>query len=295
LVAYYTPSDDQTIGADQLRTHLLASLPEYMMPAAYVRLERMPLTPSGKLNRKALPAPEADAYAMHEYEAPVGEIETALAEMWAEMLKVERVGRHDNFFELGGHSLLAVRVTSRIRLVLGIEVPIRDLFARPVLADFARALEDATPSRLPAITPAERGGPLPLSFAQQRLWFLAQMEGVSEAYHIVFGVRLKGDLNSRALCQALDRIVVRHEALRTVFIQVDGEPIQKIISAEESRFHLTEHDLRQCQDVEGELERVGAEEARKSFDLEHGPMIRGRLIRLAEDEHALLLTMHHIV
>ena len=218
LVAYYTASDgsDQTIGAEALRTHLSVTLPEYMVPAAYVRLERMPLTANGKLDRKALPAPEGEAYAVRGYEAPQGEIETTLAGIWAEMLKVERVGRHDNFFELGGHSLLAVRVVSRIRQVLGVEVAIGDLFARPVVSGFAACVEAAKREELPPIERVERNERLALSFAQQRLWFLAQMEGVSEAYHIPFGLRLKGDLDGVALRRALDRIVARHEALRTV-------------------------------------------------------------------------------
>jgi NRPS condensation-like uncharacterized protein len=136
---------------------------------------------------------------------------------------------------------------------------------------------------------------VPLSFAQQRLWFLAQMEGVSQAYHISFGLRLKGDLASPALCQALDRIVARHEVLRTTFAFIEGEPVQRIASVESSRFPLLEHDLGQDVDVEGELDRLVTLEASAQFDLETGPLIRGRLIRLSEDEHALLITMHHIV
>ena len=185
LVAYYTCAEtsdarETTVGAEQLRAHLSAKLPEYMVPAAYVRMEALPLTPNGKLDRKALPAPEGDAYAVRGYEAPQGEMEEMLAGIWAEVLKLERVGRHDNFFELGGHSLLAVRVVSRIRQVLGVEVAIRDLFGRPGLADFAARCGEARPEReLPPIRRGERGERLPLSFAQQRLWFLAQMEGVS--------------------------------------------------------------------------------------------------------------------
>src|SRR5947207_175588 len=186
-------------------------------------------------------------------------------------------------------------MVSLIRQILGVEAAIRDLFARPVLVDFARSLEGATPSRLPAITRAARGERLPLSFAQQRLWFLAQMEGVSEAYHVPFGVRLKGKLDRGALRGALDRVVARHEALRTTFITVEGEAVQRILSAEESRFDLLEHDLRNCIDVRNELKGLIAQEVSTPFDLEAGPLIRGRLIRQAEDEHTLLITMHHIV
>ena len=151
------------------------------------------------------------------------------------MLKLERVGRHDNFFELGGHSLLAVQVVTRMRQGLGLEVAIRDLFARPILADLAGGLEITARATLPTITRAERGERLPLSFAQQRLWFLSQLEGASAAYHVPVGWRLCGQLDSAVLRKALEGVVARHEALRTTFSQVDGEPVQRIIPAEDSR------------------------------------------------------------
>jgi len=283
------------VGAEILRTHLSARLPEYMVPAAYVQLESLPLTANGKLDRRALPAPDTDAYTVREYEAPVGEMETKLAEIWAEVLKVERVGRQDNFFALGGHSLLAVRVIARLRQALGLEVRISDLFARPVLNDFARVVESAKKSHLPAITHAERGERVPLSFAQQRLWFLAQMQAGGKAYHIPLGVRLHGNLDKAVLKRALDRIVARHEALRTTFESAESAPQQRIAPVEESRFLLLEHDLRGRQDAQDEMEHLMAEEAGAVFDLEAGSLIRGRLVQLDEEEHSLLITMHHIV
>ena len=213
-----------------------------MVPAAYVRLEALPLTPNGKLDRKALPAPEGDAFAARDYEAPAGETELALAEIWAEVLGVERVGRRDNFFDLGGHSLLAVQVTSRVQQALQVEVALGDLFTRPVLRDFARELQTAAHSTLPPIEPASREGRVPLSFAQQRLWFLAQLADLGSAYHIHRRLRLRGTLDRDALGKALDGIVARHEALRTTFAQVDGVPEQRIAPAD-TRFHLVEHDL----------------------------------------------------
>jgi len=299
LVAYYTRAEgdarEEILNAEQLRAHVSAKLPEYMVPAAYVGMERLPLTANGKLDRKGLPAPEGDAYGVRQYEEPQGEIETTLAGIWAEVLKVERVGRHDNFFELGGHSLLAVRVMWRVRQALGVKVSLGDLFAQPVLSSFAGCVERARREVLPVIVGMERSGEQPLSFAQQRLWFLAQMEGVSKAYHLPFGLRLKGELNRAVLGQALDRIIARHEALRTTFVSVDGEAVQRIASVEGSHFHLLEHDIRRHDDVQGELNRLVAQEASTSFDLEQGPLIRGRLVRLGEDEQALLITMHHIV
>ncbi|HET7461389.1 MAG TPA: amino acid adenylation domain-containing protein, partial [Longimicrobium sp.] len=292
LVAYFV---GEALENEALRAHLSEQLPEYMVPAAFVRLERLPLNPNGKLDRAALPAPGADAFAARDHEAPLGETETALAEIWAELLGVERVGRRDDFFALGGHSLLAVRVVSRVRQALGVEASISDLFVRPVLADFARGLRTAAHADLPAIVPAERGGPLELSFAQQRLWFIERMQGSGAAYHLTMRLRLKGELDREALLRALERIVARHEALRTSFPETDGVPTQRIAAVEESPFHLAEHDLEGRPDAPRELGRLVAEEAGAPFDLARGPLVRGRLIRLAGDDHVLLVTMHHIV
>ena len=260
-----------------------------------MHLDKFPLTPSGKLDRRALPAPEPDAYVTHGYQPPQGEMETRLAAIWAEVLKLDRVGRNDNFFELGGHSLLAIRVVTRLRQVLNIETAMRDVFAYPVLADLAGVLGAAASAELPPILQVGRNDQLPLSFAQQRLWFLSQMEGGSAAYHIPFGLRLVGPLDKVALGRALDRIIARHEALRTTFVFSGDSPEQRISLSEGSRFLLIEHDLREHDDAELELRRITDLEACQRFDLECGPLIRGRLVNLPGDEHALLLTMHHIV
>ncbi len=293
LIAYFRTEADP--GADSLRSHLASSLPAYMVPSTYIHLKAFPLTPNGKLNRKALPVPEAYAGASRFWEPPAGELEIGLARIWADVLQLDRIGRHDNFFDLGGHSLRAAQVVARIREQLGLEVAIRDLFASPVLSNLARRLQGAMLVELPPIQRVERSRHLLLSFAQQRLWFLAQMEGVSDAYHIPWGVQLQGELDSGALRRALNRIVARHEVLRTTFAVVEGEPVQRIAAVEESRFLLLEADLRGRDDVQEELQREVIEEASRSFDLAMGPLIRGRLLRLAEKEHALLLTMHHIV
>ncbi|HEY7770517.1 condensation domain-containing protein, partial [Longimicrobium sp.] len=291
LVAYVVAL--APVEAEALRAHLGERLPEHMVPAAYVHLDALPLTPNGKLDRKALPAPEGDAYARRGYEAPVGETERALAEIWSGLLRVEQPGRWDHFFELGGHSLLAVRMTSRVRQVLGAEVSLSDLFQRPVLADLARTIANAARTELPPIERVDRGGPLPLSFAQQRLWFLEQLGGLGDTYHIPTQLRLGRELDLTALRRALDAVLARHEALRTTFVEVQGEPVQRI--APPGGFALVEHDLREHPAAATELRRLAAEEAGALFDLEHGPLIRGRLLRLPGDEHVLLLTMHHIV
>jgi amino acid adenylation domain-containing protein len=295
LVGYVVPAAEQNIDAGEIRRYLAGRLPEYMVPAAIVNLESLPLGPSGKLDRKALPMPQATAYPVREYEAPVDEIERTVAAIWADLLALERVGRQDSFFALGGHSLLAMRAITRIQQQLGIAVELAELFAHPVLADLARALSGAAPTQLPSISRADREEQIPLSFAQKRLWFLAQMEGASKAYHIPIAARLSGDLDVNALRRALDRLVARHEAMRTTFALSDGEPVQQIGRLADSRFHLQEFDLRGHSDPKIELECLLAEGVNASFDLVTGPLVRGRMVCESEDEYVLLITMHHIV
>ncbi|HEU0301713.1 MAG TPA: amino acid adenylation domain-containing protein, partial [Longimicrobium sp.] len=295
LVAYYVGMGSEPVDAGALRSHLAAILPEYMVPAAYVRLQALPLTANRKVDRRALPAPDMAAGAAQAYEAPMTDVEVALAEIWSELLGVERVGRSDHFFELGGHSLRAVQLLSRVREALAVEVALGDVFARPVLADFARGLAAAAHAELPPIAPVERGGDLPLSFAQQRLWFLEEMGGLGGAYHVPRRLRLTGTLDRGALRRALDRIVARHEALRTTFADTGAAPVQRVAPVEESAFLLLEHDLRGHAEPGAELGRLLAEEARTPFDLAAGPLVRGRLALVGDEEHVLLLTMHHIV
>jgi amino acid adenylation domain-containing protein len=292
LVAYVVGEPGVQPDVADLRQSLAQALPEYMVPAAYVVLEALPLTPNGKLDRKALPAPEGTAYAQREYEAPQGGVETALAQIWAELLQLDQVGRHGHFFELGGHSLLAMRMLARVRQRLGLEVALGDLFAQPVLHAFASVVGRSAASALPAIVAGPRPAQLPLSFAQQRLWLIAQMSGqASAAYHMQSGLRLEGRLDEAALQAALERIVQRHEVLRTSFKMIDGQPVQCIDAA---GFRLLRHDLRTAADAPAQVAHWSRIEAREPFDLEVGPLMRGRLLRLGDEEHLLLLTLHHI-
>ena len=284
LVAYYTAREAGEVSAEELRSHLLESLPEFMVPAAYVRLAELPLTPSGKLDRQALPAPDDSAHIARQYEPPSGAVEETIARIWSDVLGVERIGRHDNFFELGGHSLLAIRLLSRLRRDLEIELSLRDVFASPVLRELAAVVRDASASALPAIVRVDRAGPLVVSYAQQRLWFLSQMQGAREAYHVPLGLRLSGDLDRDAFVRALNALVSRHEPLRTTFAVVDGEPVQRIGGADIG-FSLVEHDLRGVAQQAQELAKLRLEEATSPFDLERGPLIRGRADR-AERERA---------
>ncbi|WP_211445288.1 non-ribosomal peptide synthetase, partial [Collimonas humicola] len=298
LVAYFVRScvDKDEVDAEILRAHLSVNLPDYMVPAAYVALAALPLTANGKLDRKNLPAPDGAAYAANEYAAPLGETEIALAAIWSELLKIERVGRHDNFFSLGGHSLLAVQMISRLRQAFGVEVALSAVFMHPFLADFAAGLSGSDTGIRPLITSASGAEREQLSFAQQRLWFLEQMGEVRQAYHVPLALQLRGELDRVALVQALERLVFRHEALRTSFAAAEGsDAIQRVKAADLSHFQLLEHDLRHHPERDAERERLIAEEAAAPFDLAQGPLIRGRLLQETRTRHTLLITMHHIV
>ena len=295
LVAYVV-SESTALDVVQLREKLSRELPEYMVPVAYVQLETLPLTLNGKLDRKALPAPDERAVPRRVYEEPVGEVEQTLAHIWRELLGVEHVGRQDHFFELGGHSLLAVQVVTRLSRALGVQVSLRELFSRPVLSALAEGLSRVAVGQGASIPLADRGEPLLLSLSQQRLWFLDQLDhAASVAYHIPAALSLKGKLNSRALRAALDRIVERHESLRTRMVSVAGMARQVIDAP--AGFHLIERDLSALPEGlrERTVEQCLAAEASEPFDLSTGPLIRGQLLRLREDEHILLVTQHHIV
>ncbi|MCG6576907.1 non-ribosomal peptide synthetase, partial [Pseudomonas sp. AF32] len=295
LVAYVVPQAGVTLSAAVLRAELSARLADYMMPGAFVSLPALPLTPNRKLDRQALPAPDAEAYASRTHEAPQGATEVALAQIWQDLLNVESVGRHDHFFELGGHSLLVMRLIAKVREQLGVELNLSDVFAQPQLSALAQVLSEAARSTRPGIVPVPREQVLPLSFAQQRLWFLAQLDAGSAAYHIPTGLRLRGALDVRALGRALDRIVARHEALRTTFVQAQGQEVVQRIAAVDIGFALSLYDLTESPDAEAALSRIAEEEAREVFDLAQGPLARGRLLRMADEDHVLLVTLHHIV
>ncbi|WP_217578901.1 non-ribosomal peptide synthetase, partial [Mesorhizobium sp. GbtcB19] len=256
------------------------------------------LTPNGKLDRKALPAPDEAAYARQAYEAPRGEVETILAGLWAQLLGVERVGRHVSFFVLGGHSLLAVRLVNRVQQAFGLKLALTTLFVAPSLAGLAEAVEEqlarSGSDHLPAIARVDRSGVLPPSYAQERLWFLSQLEGGSGAYHVPLALRLQGELDRAALGRALDEVWARHETLRSVFVTEAGKARVAFMAVERG-LPLAEHDLRNDKDAGARLAALSQEEFAAPFDLERGPLVRARLIRVADTEHVLLVTQHHIV
>ncbi len=218
-----------------LRNHIATSLPEYMIPSAFVRMDAFPMTPNGKLDQRALPSPGINDFAHQLYEAPQGELETTLAAMWMELLHLERVSRHDSFFALGGHSLLAVRLMNRVS-ALGASVPLSSLFASPSLSAFTSVvrqhLEQGQYAAADTIVSVPRCGPLPLSFSQQRMWFLSQLEGVGDTYHSPKAIRLRGELDMNAMKNALNELYARHEALRSVFVNVNGQPQVQLLPAQ---------------------------------------------------------------
>ncbi|MET0264840.1 MAG: amino acid adenylation domain-containing protein [Duganella sp.] len=296
LVAYVTAQDGAVLDAATLRAELALHLAEFMLPGAFVVLAELPLSPNGKLDRKALPAPDRAALAVSDYAVPQGATEAAIAAIWQQLLGVPQVGRNDRFFALGGHSLLAVQALSRLRQAFGVELALRELFADPALAALAQLVEAAGRSTMTAIVACERSAPLPLSWAQQRLWFLDQLDpAASASYHIPFGLKLSGLLDTGALQAALDRIVARHEALRTTFVSHGGS-VHQVIAAP-AGFALEQRDLRTLPGHERQFtaDSLGVAEAHAPFDLARGPLLRGRLLRLAEHEHVLLVTLHHIV
>jgi amino acid adenylation domain-containing protein len=287
LVAYVVPAGE----LPDLRDFLRQSLPDYMIPSAFVELAALPVTPNGKLDRRALPAPQWDHGATDESAAPATPTEKALAGLWREILGVEHVGIHDGFFDLGGHSLLATQLVARIREAFRVEMPLRVVFQSPVLGELAAALDTAigvtTPSLDRPIPPVQRGGLLPLSFQQQRLWLVERLTPGVSAYHIPYASRLSGALDVPALASALGALAERHEVLRTLFVERDGQPWQEIQPP--APFVLAVEDL-----SEGDLESAAREEAARPFDLAAEPPFRARLVRLSAEDHALFLTLHHI-
>jgi len=298
LVAYVVPEAGAAPSAQELRAYLKERLPDYMVPSAFVTLDRLPLTPNRKVDRRALPAPaESQAEPATAAVGPRTPVERRLVEIWSEVLKRERVGVEDNFFELGGHSLVAIRCLARVREEFQVELPLRLLFESPTVAGLAARVEElrrAEKSRLlPPLGRAARDGELPLSFAQQRLWFLDQLEPESPVYNIHTALRLEGPLDVPALQRTLDEIVRRHESLRTTFPLSGERPVQAV--APSLKVPVRSLDVSHLPDREREALRLAAEEARRPFDLSRGPLVRACLVRLADREHLLLLAMHHII
>ncbi|MDG9872544.1 amino acid adenylation domain-containing protein [Pseudomonas juntendi] len=298
LVGYVVPAEAGQAGdlqaeaalRDTLRDALKGSLPEHMVPAFLLILPALPLSPNGKLDRKALPAVDASLL-QQAYQAPASTLEAQVADLWAQVLKLDRVGRADHFFELGGHSLLATQMISRVRQALSIDLPLRSVFEAPVLADFAAlagGAARATPGGIPQV---DRDQPLALSYGQQRHWFLWQLQPDSAAYHVPAVLRLTGALHVPALQRSFNDLIARHEPLRTTFCQ-DGDQVRQVIHASLPLAFAVE-DAQAWDDAQVQA-RIDAE-IQCPFDLQHGPLMRVCLLSRGQAEHVLIVTQHHIV
>ena len=296
LVGYVVPA--QPLSADAIRIFIKQVLPDYMVPTAFVFLTALPLTSNGKIDRKALPAPDGDRID-ERGEAPSTPTQDLVAGIWSEILGIERIGRHDQFFDLGGHSLLATQVISRVRAVFQLELPLRSLFDFPTVEGFAAAIDRAVAEgegrQIPSLLPVPRTGPMPLSFAQQRLWFLWQLAPDSPMYNISIALRITGVLEEAALRNSFDELARRHEVLRTTF-PLNGDHPRQVIAPEPTH-SLSVSDLRDVSPDEREamVQSLTREEGRQLFDLSTGPLLRVRLLRIDDQEQVLLVTMHHIV
>jgi amino acid adenylation domain-containing protein len=301
LVGYLVPRDVERPSESTLRGWLKDRLPDYMLPSAFVALESLPLSPNGKLDRKSLPDPD-DARLLAPDSAhvpPRGPIEEALAAIWSEVLSLDRLGVHDNLFDLGGHSLNVAQALARVRETLGVEIPLRAVFEAPTIAAVASAVEtalgSAPPANVPPLVPVARDSPLAASLAQQRLWFLDQLEPGRAWYNVPALVRVRGLLDVRALERAFDELVRRHESLRTTFAAGQGELVQVIGPARAVGLPVDGLEGVPESEREGEALQRARAESWRTFDLASGPLLRVRLFQVAAEEHVLAVTMHHVV
>ncbi|HEU4433459.1 MAG TPA: amino acid adenylation domain-containing protein, partial [Pyrinomonadaceae bacterium] len=299
LAAYFVPRNGNGPASAELREFLKSKLPDYMVPSVFFALDRTPVTPNGKVDRKALPSPAEALRADDSSVKPRTPFEELLLQIYSDVLGVKHVGIHDNFFEMGGHSLLATQVMSRVRQTFKVDVPLRELFMSPTVASLAAHLEEAARDGVSLETvplvPVLRDAELPLSFAQQRLWFLSQLEPDSPFYNIPAALRLRGQLDVAVLEQSLNEIVRRHESLRTNFRSDKGEPVQIISPFQPLSLELEDLSGLAQDEKRDRLRELAANEARRSFDLAAETLLRLRLVKLAENEHVLLLTLHHII
>ncbi len=299
LVAYVVLREQGSITAESLRAFLNDQLPDYMIPSTFVMLDALPLTPNGKLDRKALPAPDLSTYRATQFVAPHSPLQQIVSSIWADVLSIPSIGIHDSFFDLGGHSLLAIRITARIRHALLIDLPLRAMFETPTVAQLASTLERMLGANdlaaAPPLMPAPRQPLMPVSFAQQRLWFIDQFDPSSASYNIPAGVVIEGELDVEALRRALNEVVNRHETLRTSVVTNEGEPAQAIAESAEVGLTLIDLTGEAEQAARQKAEQMAARQAREPFELGSGPLMRASLMKVAEQRHIFVVVMHHII
>jgi amino acid adenylation domain-containing protein len=302
LVAYVVLRVEQrdAVDADELRSWLQERIPAYMLPSSILLLETLPLNSSGKVNRQALlPPEEYQPTKRATYTPPRMPVEEALVNIWCQVLGNKQVGIHDNFFELGGHSLLATRMIARIRDVLGVEIQFRDVFESPTIAELARRIEQITCTaeerQVLPLRPLKREGPIPLSYAQERLWFLDQFTPGNPFYILSYVWHLEGNLEVAALAQSLKMVIQRHDILRTCFIADEGRPMQVVMPDIVIPLSVIDLTSFAAEERERQAESLISMQARTPFDLARTPLLRAYLLRIDEQTHILHLTMHHII
>ncbi|MEM9275513.1 MAG: amino acid adenylation domain-containing protein, partial [Cyanobacteria bacterium P01_F01_bin.143] len=299
LVAYVVSRQESTLTISALREFLESKLPDYMVPSAWVTLETLPLTPNGKVDRKALPEPSNLHNLSNDYIPPRNDTEATIINIWQQLLETQKIGIKDNFFEIGGHSLIATRVISQIRQIFQVELPLRSIFEHPTVTGLAQEIEQGIKSdsgiSLTPIKKVSRSEKLPLSFAQQRLWVLSQLEPDSPAYNIPAAFRLQGKLDVSALVKTFSTIIQRHEILRTTVTQVEDELVQIIHPQVDFQPVVIDianlHQNLQDQEIKELVEK----EAAQPFDLAKDLLLRVTLIKLTDIEHIVLFTMHHVI
>ncbi|MEH2267248.1 MAG: amino acid adenylation domain-containing protein [Nostoc sp.] len=299
IVCDLIPEQVRTVSSN-LRKFLKQKLPDYMIPSSFVMLDALPLTPNGKVDRRSLPAPDRTGrHLEQDFVSPRTTVEEVLAKIWVEVLRLEQISIYNNFFEIGGHSLLATQVISRVRDTYQLDLPLRRLFDTPTVASLAEIIETELQQnselQTQRIVPATRNQNLPLSFAQQRLWFLEQFLPDNPLYNLPQTFHLVGQVNLSALEQSVNEIIRRHEVLRTTFTFLDGQPVQIIAPTVTVPLHRI--DLRSLSDSQKdtEIKRLTIEECQRPFNLNHGPLVRTTLLQLGAEEYVLLLNIHHIV
>ncbi|MGD9899868.1 MAG: amino acid adenylation domain-containing protein, partial [Calditrichaceae bacterium] len=302
LIAYYVAVSDDTISSAALKEFLADRLPDYMIPAAYISLDRLPLTPNGKVDRRALPNPDQNQILEQltaEYLEPKTDTEIEIAGIVGDLLNIDKVGSQHNFFDLGGHSLLATQLVSRIKKTFNIEFPLRKVFEFPAVSGLALCVDEALLAGekiiVPPILPMPRDRDFPLSFAQQRLWFLDQLEPESPFYNIPEIYRIKGDLNINVFEEGFNEIIRRHESLRTVFLTLNGSPVQKIF--DEYRISIKVTDLKHLKSAEkeNEIQRISREKSLEPISLNTLPLFHIELLKIGNHDYAVIMVIHHII
>lgn len=292
LVGYIVPYG--VFNKETAESYLRSKLPGYMIPAIWVELKNLPLTSSGKINKKALPDPNMDMISDNMYEAPGNETEAELANIWMEVLNIEHVGVHNNFFELGGHSLKAIQLISRMHKRFNIQINIKDIFSNPTIKELSRILTRENSHQFAEIKRLPEQDLYELSHAQKRIWVLSHFKGGSLAYSVPTAYILEGILQVAAFKRAFDMLIERHEILRTVFVDINGEPRQKILPFAVSGFNMEEIDITDDPAVGVTIKKAIEIESKRPFDLAKGPLLRAILFRIAPDKHIIVFNIHHI-